>query len=255
MEQANYWSDVYTVRSYETEPEGRTAVQTLCNYLQEAAVGHARILGFSVEHMQTKGLIWVLSRLHLKMQRYPRWRDTVRVATWPSGVRRLFACRDFELWDGQDRLLGCATSDWLLVDLATFKPVPVSSDIANTCATERGRVFEAPPIKLPDLERVEQERTFQARLSDLDFNHHVNNVNYIEWALEAAPEKIRRECQLAELQVVFRAASDYGDQIVSQSCLIEDGGRKSFLHRLRRAGEQKNLTEVKSIWTAAEAGI
>jgi medium-chain acyl-[acyl-carrier-protein] hydrolase len=250
MEKVRYLKDAYTVRFYEVDTQRRVTVQTICNYLQETADNHAVLLGFAVDQLQTQGMTWVLSRLHLKMDRYPHWRDTVHVATWPSDVRRLFAFRDYELRDEHDEVIGRATSDWLLLDINTLKPMPIPPSIVDNCNRERERVFTAPPVKLPDLERVEYETIFQVRQSDLDINRHVNNVNYVEWALETVPENVRETHQLSELQVVFRAASVYGDQIISQSCLVEEDGHKAYLHHLQRKGDEKTLTNIKSVWTS-----
>ncbi len=241
--------DTYTVRYYETATDGHATVQTLCNYLQETAENHAFLLGFSMEQLQGQGLTWVLARLHLKMQRYPRWREKVQVETWPSDVRRLFAFRDYQLTNGQGGILGCATSDWMLLNRQTLKPTPIPSNIVTHCNRDRGRIFVAPPVRLADLKRVELEQRFQVRMSDLDINQHVNNVNYIEWALESVPEEIRRSYRLSELQVIFRSASLYGDTILSQNARIENTPTPSFLHQVLREEDHKTLTHVQSTWT------
>lgn len=253
MEKARYLEETYTVRFYEVDTQRRVTVPTICNYLQEMADNHAFILGFAVDQVLPKGLTWVLSRLHLRMKTYPCWRETLRIATWPSEVRKLFAFRDYKLLNAQKEEIGHATSDWLLLDLNTMKPILIPDSIQQNRATEHGRVFVAPTIKLPELDRVEHEKIFQVRQSDLDINQHVNNVSYIEWALETAPEEVRQTHQLTELQVVFRAAGQYGDEVVSQSRLLEEGPHKAYLHRLQRKGDGKKMTDVKSIW--APTGI
>ena len=78
------WTESFAVRSYEVTPQGHAALQTLCNYCQEAAGNHARALGLSRDAMLEHGMAWVLMRLRLQVQRYPDWEQAVHVETWPS---------------------------------------------------------------------------------------------------------------------------------------------------------------------------
>ena len=74
----------FRVRSYETDPLGRLQVPILCKLLQEAATAHAAILGVAVETLIDSGVAWVLSRLHLEMNRWPKADDTIVIETWPE---------------------------------------------------------------------------------------------------------------------------------------------------------------------------
>ena len=57
----------------------------MCNYLQEAASLNAEELGFSKSNFDAQGenISWVLTRLAVKMIRYPKWEEEVKVITFP----------------------------------------------------------------------------------------------------------------------------------------------------------------------------
>ena len=63
----------FQVRSYECGPDGAATLPTICNYLQEAASLNAKRLAFSKSDFAAAGenLSWVLTRLRVKMARYP----------------------------------------------------------------------------------------------------------------------------------------------------------------------------------------
>ena len=128
MEKGRY---SFRVRSYECGPDGRATLPTICNYLQEAASLNAATLGFGKGDFAVKGenVSWVLTRMVVKMSRYPVWNDEVTVETFPRGGRRIVAWRDFEVKDAQGATLGLATTEWMLIDLASRKIVAVPEKV------------------------------------------------------------------------------------------------------------------------------
>ena len=59
--------------------------------------------------------------------------------------------------------------------------------------------------------------SFEVRNSDIDLNHHVNNVKYAQWILDALPiEILRTGANLVGYEVNFLAEAKIGDQIKIQ---------------------------------------
>ena len=89
--------ETFRVRCRETDRNGLLKLSSWFDFLQEAAANHAAQLGVGLEALSERGLLWVLSRLHLSIRRYPAIGESVTVETWPNGFRRLFAHRQFRL--------------------------------------------------------------------------------------------------------------------------------------------------------------
>ena len=98
-----YLSENYTIRAYQTAPDGCARLSTLCNLLQEAASRHAEMLDFGYETMRRRQLFWVLARLTVRVERFPGFGDTVVVRTWPKGFNGPFALRDYQNCELYDR--------------------------------------------------------------------------------------------------------------------------------------------------------
>ncbi len=64
---------------------------------------------------------WVLSRMYASLSDWPVWNETIVVRTWPSGVDKLFAMRNYELRFKDGRNIGSASSSWLIIDRTTKK--------------------------------------------------------------------------------------------------------------------------------------
>ena len=144
--------------------------------------------------------------------------------------------------------IGQATSSWMMLDLINRKPVLIPDYIDEMKNLNKGRALDDRFDKLPKLDRIDSEKLFNVRLSDLDLNQHVNSVNYIEWALECVPADILKGFVLSDVEVTYRAESKYGD-IIQSYCQVEtdDDGSK-IIHRLQRESDEKELARLVSTW-------
>jgi acyl-ACP thioesterase len=252
MTEAGTLTETFPVRSYELGPEGYASMATICNYLQEAAGSHARVLGVGMDEMSAQGLTWVLARLHVRVEAYPAWQDRVTVHTWPSGTDGLYATREFVLYDGSGTRLGQASSAWLVIDRERRRPVRLPGFILGIDLPDRPRPIEDPfpRFTLPPSDPV-SSRPFVVRYSDLDLNQHVNNVCYVAWALEAVPEDVRRAYRPSSVEIQFRAETTLGMQILSEVLPLPGEAGPAFGHRLSRTGDGREVAVVRSRWVAA----
>ena len=240
------FEQTFTVRYYELDHTGLVRPVALLNYLQDAAGDHARRLGVSVADLRQRGLTWVLSRVHMTVERLPHGGETVLVRSWPSMREGRFSCREFELFDQQGRQVAAATSSWAVLDLMTRRPVRLD-DVLPDYPLRPQRAVHDDFASLPRLETAEREERFLARRSDLDVNRHVNNVVYVTWALETLPDQVADGFQLMELEVGYRAEAFAGDEVLARSARVEAEPGHCFVHQLVD-GEGKELTRLRTRW-------
>ena len=215
----------WQVRTYECGPDGRMTLPAVCNYLQEAASLNAEELGFSKTDFAAAGAntTWVLTRLRVRMARLPKWGERVTVLTFPRLGRRITAFRDFALTDAAGAPLGVATSEWMTIDLASRRIVPIPEGVCAKANTERAPVFGAAAfaakLRFPEGAPAAELR-FRAQRSHIDLNGHVNNVHYVEWMLEPAPVL---DGAGVDLELLFRSETLAGDEVVAQAAPGADG--------------------------------
>ena len=234
----------FTVRSYEMDVQGVASVPAICNYLQEVAGNHATELGVAVDHLFRKNMTWVLSRLHVKVFRFPFWREEIKIETWPSGRQNKFAIRDFLIFDQKHNILVKASSSWMIINLNTQKPIAMPEFMDAIRLPDRKRAIDDSFPKMSIPKNPNLERSFDVRLSDLDINQHVNNVKYIEWALESVPLDVWKEKILSELEISFRAETMYGEKITIKTEREDD----IFSHHVISEDDQRDLALLKSTW-------
>ncbi len=206
----------FQVRSYECGVDGRATLPTICNYLQEAASLDAEARGFSKSNFDAAGgnISWVLTRMKVKMTRYPCWEEKIEVVTFPRGGRRIVAWRDFEMRTANGETLGVATTEWMLIDLATRKVVPIPESVFSCLDPDLTPVLGdapfTPRLAWPADAEPSAPFAFKAQQSHIDLNGHVNNVHYIEWMLEPLP--VSSVC--GEMEIVFRSETLAGDDVL-----------------------------------------
>ncbi|MGN0853114.1 MAG: acyl-[acyl-carrier-protein] thioesterase [Kiritimatiellia bacterium] len=235
---------VWPVRSYECAPDGCATVANICNYLQESASLNAAHLGFSKLDFDADGLnrTWVLARLKVEISRRPKWGERVHVLTFPRLGRRIVAYRDFAVTDDAGAGLVRATSEWMMIDLSTRRPVPIPESVFAKANTQRppvlGESAFTARLRWPADARSGSVRRVAAAPSDIDLNGHVNNVRYVTWLFDARGGD--QSC--SSLELVFRRETTCGEEVVCESTTTADG---RLLQRLRSpAGEERVLALV-----------
>lgn len=211
----------WQVRTYECGPDGNATMPTVCNYLQEAASLNAEALRFSRSNFEAAGenISWVLTRMMVRMDRFPKWEDQVHVTTWPRGGRKIVAWRDFLLEDGKGGVFGRATTEWMLIDLSSRKVVAIPPEVFDAADTTRLPVLgdaEFARLRWSDGELL-GSASFTARRGDIDLNGHVNNVHYVEWMMEALPAGFTP----LSCDIVFKTETLAGETVRAES--VKDG--------------------------------
>jgi len=240
----------YRVASYHVGPRGEARPSAIMGLLEDSAGEHAASWKLSVPDLLPRGLTWVLSRYHLVIERWPRFGETVEVATWPSGRSSMFATRDFEVQACDGAPLAHATTSWAVLEVATKRPVPVTEVVPEAFLLERRSLADGFAV-LPRLEKSEREVELPVMVRDLDMNLHVNHIVYVQWALEAAPLELTRARWPGAIEVSYRAEARLGDRIVSSAGdAPASGGQRVLVHRIANAQTGAELARVRTRWPA-----
>jgi acyl-ACP thioesterase len=240
----------FPIRYHELDNHALLRPVTLLNFVQDAGGMHAALLGVSVRELRQRGLTWVLSRIHLEVDRYLHADDVITVRTWPATREGLFSCREFQMFDGNGDMFSRATSSWAALNLATRKPVRLQESLPEYPLTPL-RALDDDFSSLPHFPDINddtfRELPFQVRRSDMDCNQHVNNTVYTDWALEAVPDDVA-EGHLRSLEVSFRAEAVYGESILSQSVSRRSGSDTECLHRIVNSRNNRELARLRTRW-------
>jgi acyl-ACP thioesterase len=181
------WVDQYPIHSYEVDPQSRLSIVSAINYFQESAWRNAESMGVGFKDLAAKDRFWVLSRLYVEMYRYPLWGDIMQLETWPKGMESLFALRDFRFKsvDGKE-LLGAGTSAWLIIDGTSHRLQRVDRLCSDMPCYPQDAI-DKQLGKIAPAAAMTSQTCIVAGYGDVDVNNHVNNVCYLNWAVNYLP--------------------------------------------------------------------
>ncbi len=241
------WEDEYSISFYEVDTKNEVFLPVLWRFMQETAWHHADHLRLGYSDLMGQQYFWVLSRLSVQMEEYPRWGDWIRVKTWLTGTSRLFALRQFSIADLMGTTLGTARSAWLVLDLKSRKPQKIGPLFKHIRHLFDHLPPTEEPEKLPAPVQPKSKKSYEVRYSDIDIHHHVNNIKYIEWILDSYPFEMNQTHQIHTFEINFLAESSYEDTILIQTETLQESP-PIFLHRLCREGEGKELCRARIGW-------
>jgi medium-chain acyl-[acyl-carrier-protein] hydrolase len=236
----------FPVHTYEVDAFGTLEVPALSGYLQEVAGLHAADLGVGIDVLRAKGLTWVLARQRLELPLPVSLGDTLEIETWPSGVERLAATREFVVRRGDGAEAARATTQWYVLDLASRRPVR-PGEVLDPRFPRPASPHVAPlaPGKLPAPASWDLEKRFQVRYADIDVNMHVTNASYVTWAIEAAPVELWRAARVASVEVHYLAEGLHGHAILSR---LARTGEATYAHAIVREDDGKELARLVTGW-------
>ncbi len=219
--------------------------QVLLNFMQDLASDNAEEFGFGYSFNVEKQVAWFLLKYHIEFVDYPEKIYNITISTHARGYNKLFALRDFKM-EHEGKLIGRAASTWGLIDINKKTMVPIASVLADNPNIKQNekKPDDLQYNKIKPLDRVDREKTFEARFDDLDVNQHVNNSNYIKWAVEVLNFDFRKTHKLKTLDMMFKKELKYGERVISQAQIDND----ITLHVLKNADTQDELCCVLAQW-------
>ncbi|MBN1482139.1 hypothetical protein EH223_07775 [candidate division KSB1 bacterium] len=238
------WIDTYKIHSYESDLTTRASSAALLQFMQESAWNHAEHLELGYSHLFEKNLAWVLARLSLHTSSLPTWHSTIKLETFPSGLDKLFAYRDFRILDSAGNPLAVGTTTWLVIDIERRRPQRTESYFH---VRDWGDYAHAFPGFAPKVDSVSQPDSISrrtVRFSHLDVNGHVNNVKYLEFVLDAFPLDFLTNNMLVTLDMNFINEALYDDTVAIHTQHIQD----YYLHSLFRDNGKTELCRLKTRW-------
>jgi fatty acyl-ACP thioesterase A len=262
----------HRIRAYEVGPDQRTTIVTIANLLQEVAGNHGVAMwgrsdmGFATDPIMVEhNLIFVVTRMQMRMDAYPQWGDLVSIETWFQKDSRISFERNWDIRDVKSgRRLGMATSTWIMLDTKKRRPArcPESmvAKLTSFSPQEARHIVpeEEAKQKLPDFpEPPEIVGPVQvARRSDVDMNQHLNNVTYLAWCLETVPLDVYTSCQLHQVEIDYKAECAAGDTVdcfgarltepSAAAANVNGTGTQHLLHTLQRGGSE--LVRCRTAW-------
>lgn len=195
-------------------PTGRVRLDALARFVQDIAYADAEDARLS------RRAAWVVRRTRMRVERFPRFGERLTLATFCSGLGRMWAERRTTISGGEVDVV----SLWVHLDPLSGRPTPITEEeIAMWGESTAGRKVTA-RLHHPNPEGTEDSVPWRFRATECDLADHINNAAYLqplEEELLASGDGGGGELEAIDVEIEYRSPAQPGVMRV-----LRDGARR-----------------------------
>lgn len=235
------------IRYFEMNRFGETSATAMLTILEEVAANHCLAIGYGLYDLLKQNIGWVLLSGYMQMDRYPRYKEKIKVRTWISQYQSVRAIRENLIFDENGNIIGSSRSRWLFFDIEKRRPVYIFPEIR-----ERWGCFEEVSSDIDVSNKIDEDFSasfkddFVVTHFDLDTNEHLNNIRYLQWLIETIPIDIQSQYFLHSINGRFIGEAHYKDKIESLTDPLAE--ENSFIHKIINQSTGKTCATGITVW-------
>lgn len=212
----------YFVHYYDSDPRRKATIESIMRYFEDIAILHSEHVDLGIDYYLKNNVVWMLYKWDIRIKRLPLFKEKIRVRTIATYLKSFHAYRYFDILDEEDQQIITANTMWLFINTETKKPIKITSDMFEGFDVDPEKMAVLEIREIETFETADTSKEFNVRRSDIDTNKHVNNIKYVEWALEVVPEDLLSNYCITRVIVNYKKEIGYGARITS-SVKIERG--------------------------------
>lgn len=164
---------------------------------------------------------WIVVSWKLEVYRRPQMFSTLRARTWAQQYTKVKGNRDYIIYDESDNVVAKATSVWVPIDVKSGRFLRITSEHIQAFDPEPEEQvfpgFEFPTLRKFDMPVLNRLETTADR-TQVDYNDHVHNSNYVDLAELALPEDVYRRT-FDHMTIQYKHEIRCGDRVsLEYSC-------------------------------------
>lgn len=194
----------WQVRIQEVDTKLKMKFTGILEAFQEAATLQFEDIGYGIKSRKSDSPAVIILDSKVNMTKIPKWNDTITVRTWCNELNRIYCYRNFELINSKGEIIGTGMNKLVLMDLSKRRIMRIDEKIKSDIQVEDKFLYEndIKEIEIPEIEGKEEIQVI--RNKDIDINGHVNNVAFVEIALNALSRQQYKELDKMNLEVHYK---------------------------------------------------
>lgn len=162
---------------------------------------------------------YILTRMRFEMEKYPGAGDDIVIYTWPDKTVKALFTRYFTIESPDGYIYGKGVSQWALFNV--IKRSVMRPSECNVRMPEE--ILREAPLVLPKgslySDEVFEENLIGMRehapvYTDFDYNRHINNAKYVEWAENVLPlEFFAEKNQISMIDIKYKHEISFDEYI------------------------------------------
>jgi acyl-ACP thioesterase len=204
-ERARVFSESVRPGLADCAPTGRVRLDALARFVQDIAYADAEDVGLS------RTAAWVVRRTRMRVERFPRFGEDLELATFCSGVGRMWAERRTSI-AGEGAAHVEVVSLWVHLDATSGRPTPLTAEeLAVWGESASGRTVTA-RLRHAGPENTDDSFPWCFRRTECDLAGHINNAAY----LQPLEEELLQGDDLGsiDVEIEYRSPAQAGHKLV-----------------------------------------
>lgn len=192
----------------------------LLRLIQEISIAHTEALGAGRAKTLDKGVLWVVARMKLEINRFPSYDENVTLESWAGKTMRVLFPRYYEMLDENGNRLVKASAIWLLMDEKTRRMA-----FPEEYGVEIPHLEKDIGISLPcgvALGPQKNKKTFAVSYSQVDINGHMNNSKYVDEAEDLLGAEYLKNHEMTSLEIEYKSEIKLGQTVTLEYTLEND---------------------------------
>lgn len=219
------------INNYDCDIYGKLRTANLIKYLGEVALKESINSGDYLYSIENNKKAWMIYKWKVEVIEDLRAGDIIEIETWISKIYKFYANREYLVYS-KGKIVARISSLWIYIDTKRKFPSRIPKELNKIYNIKDEYNFEDFHEFDENLNEFDDQFTFKVRKSDIDYNNHVNNSNYINWMIELVPVKLEEKYELSKISVTYSKEVLYDEDIVSKIKIKENRDNLEIEHRI-----------------------
>lgn len=215
------YEKTFYVHSYNIDNNRTLSIPSLIEFMLETAGMHTELCGVGWKILKDHNVFWVLSKLFVKIESFPKWNENLRIETWSTGLKGVFAQRSFYVYNENGNVIMQALSDWLMLSTLTRR-IMRTDRFMKSFPHRNEKVLEYDMPKMPIPENLKTIINLNVQYSEIDMNGHMNSAKYPERIINAIGFKSLNKTKLDYIYLNYLKEAIYDENIISKIEFIDN---------------------------------
>ena len=175
------------IRYSETGRDRKLTVPMLLNYFQDCSTMQSEDLGIGIEYLNRQDAAWVLNFWQLDILRRPMLGEKVVIGTQPYAFKGVMGLRNYIMLDEAGEKLAVANTIYTLMNMKKHVPMQPDEKVKEAYVLGEKLDMDYLPRKIRFPEGGTKAESIVVQRHHIDTNDHVNNVQYVDMAVDLLP--------------------------------------------------------------------
>lgn len=198
-----FYQETAALRPTDYDIAGRLQPSALLALLELIGAHHSESVG---DGLVRDGVAWLLSQWRVEIHRWPLFGEPIALTTWTrTKSRAAFVYREFQATAPDGTEYFRARAKLTRFDLSAQRLVRIDDESYAAYGPEEKTLFSTELPRMTEQADDSCERPLQLRRGDMDYNGHVHNTRYLDYAVDMLPEDTYRHKMPTSIRIVYHA--------------------------------------------------